>query len=641
MMKWSPYNGGNFFDIDDDGDSLVNGSDVDQDGDGMPDWWDQDEGNDGILDVNDVKMGGSLDGNSCGTVLLDAIQERFCGHIYGYMFMAPLLTPTRSGGQEFTVPYSTRPDAEWDDSNGDGYDGGNHPTGLGSCDMNCFYFTFGPSSNPTPMVAYTYADMKHKRDLWIAYLGVEYVGFFEWTSDVNNNFFPDEIADHLNDDVDPDIDCGQPMPDVSWVPNCMYNNTNDLDDDWDIVYDHFDVDDDNDGIWDYFEVDSNDDFDDDATVEEPYYFTGSNGEDNDDDGLDTDPDDDGIYQAVWDKGVRGQALLFPEYYDVDNDNDGVPDGEDPDDDNNGLLDETQEAFPGCFTGEEQSTWDHDNDGIVNWADDDWDGDGIPNHLELQNLNDTNGTVDPFDDTCCLNFPIAPWDHDNDGIRDDFDDDDDYDGMKDEDEVMLWPSRFGSESTNPWDHDDFGGGVGLANPANNSTGPDYFDMDDDNDGREDADWNNPSSGDWATPANKIEEASGLSSDWDSDNDGILDHDDKVPTRITLTAQPVLWLDETTPAIFNGSVYWLDDTGFVPAPDLPVQVHIRYTANGTSVIETIDVLTNENGEYIVGQFLFPEDIDVGPNSTYEVYSDVTDMFIHHYCPPSTTSAGDGIG
>ena len=107
----------------------------------------------------------------------------------------------------------------------------------------------------------------------------------------------------------------------------------------------------------------------------------------------------------------------------------MPDGEDPDDDNNGLLDEAQEAFEGCFTGEEQSPWDHDNDGIVNWADDDWDGDGIPNSLELQNLNDTNGTPDPFDDICCLNFPIAPWDHDNDGIRDDIDEDDDYDGMK--------------------------------------------------------------------------------------------------------------------------------------------------------------------------------------------------------------------
>ena len=77
----------------------------------------------------------------------------------------------------------------------------------------------------------------------------------------------------------------------------------------------------------------------------------------------------------------------------------------------------------------------------NWADNDWDGDGLVNVI---------GAIwsDPF---------ITPWDHDNDGIRDDIDDDDDADGMKDEDEVMLWPTRFGSESTNPWDHDDFGNG----------------------------------------------------------------------------------------------------------------------------------------------------------------------------------------
>tara|TARA_B100000029_G_scaffold505613_2_gene586599 strand:- start:966 stop:8855 length:7890 start_codon:yes stop_codon:yes gene_type:complete len=637
IMKWSPYNGGNFFDIDTDGDSLINGIDVDQDGDGLPDWWDQDEGNDGVLDVDDVKMGGTLDGNTCETVLISALQERFCGHELAYLYKYPLLAPTQAGGQTFTVPYSSRPDPEWDDGS---YDGTNHPTGQGSCTSNCYWFTFDPSSNAAPSVAYTYNDMKNNRDLWIAYLGVTVFNFFQWTSDANNNFFPDEIADELNDDIDPDVDCGQPMPEVSWVPNCMYNNTNDLDDDWDIVYDHFDVDDDNDGIWDYFEVDSNDDLDDDSNVDEPYYFTGSNCEDNDDDGLDTDPDDDGIYQAVWDRGVLGQALLFPQYYDVDNDNDGVPDGEDPDDDNNGLLDEIQETYEGCFTGEEQSPWDHDNDGILNWADDDWDGDGIPNSLELQNLVDPNGTADPFDDTCCLNFPIAPWDHDNDGIRDDFDEDDDYDGMKDEDEVMLWPSRFGLESTNPWDHDDFGGGVGMADPSNNTTGPDYYDIDDDSDGRADLDWNDPSVGNWAIPSNKTEDSSGWSSDWDSDNNGVLDNDDKIPTRITLTSQSVLWLDENRPAIFNGSVFWLDDTGFVPAPDIPVQVHIRYSSNGTSVIETIDVLTDENGNYIVGQFLFPEDIQVGPNTTYEIYSEVTEMFIHDYSSTLTDSDGDGI-
>ena len=142
------------------------------------------------------------------------------------------------------------------------------------------------------------------------------------------------------------------------------SNTNDLDDDWDIVYDHFDVDDNNNGVWDFLEVDSNSDLDDDdpdsfnPPVNEPFYFVGDNCEDADDDGLDTDPDGDGIYQSVWDKGVLGQALLFPEYYDVDNDNDGVPDGEDPDDDNNGVSDAAQELFPGCFTGEEPVSYTH-------------------------------------------------------------------------------------------------------------------------------------------------------------------------------------------------------------------------------------------------------------------------------------------
>ena len=45
---------------------------------------------------------------------------------------------------------------------------------------------------------------------------------------------------------------------------------------------------------------------------------------------------------------------------------------------------------------------------------------------------------------------APFDHDNDGTRDDLDEDDDEDGMHDEDEVLLWPIRFDRNSTNPWD-----------------------------------------------------------------------------------------------------------------------------------------------------------------------------------------------
>ena len=64
-MKW---------DIDADGDSLINGLDTDQDADGMPDWWDQDEGNDGLLDVNDLEDGRNHEPhtvwNDCWTIRL-------------------------------------------------------------------------------------------------------------------------------------------------------------------------------------------------------------------------------------------------------------------------------------------------------------------------------------------------------------------------------------------------------------------------------------------------------------------------------------------------------------------------------------------------------------------------------------------
>ena len=597
LMHWSPWNGANYFDIDVDGDSLQNGIDVDSDGDGLPDWWDQDEGNDGVLDVNDPGQGGSFDNNECGYTfwwLLIAQQaiEQACGLPYAWLYGYPVIPASRTNGMSFTIPYSSRPDADMDQ----GAYNGTNSQGQWTCETQCWHFDFLGQGDAGPSAAVNYNQMKDNRDLYTAWVGITF-GFFQWTADSNANLFPDEIADLLNNDVDPDDDCGAPIP-GNLNPQCMVNDTADLDDDFDGVYDHWDVDDDNDGIWDYFEIDSNDDLDDDANIDASNFFTGTNCDDNDDDGTDTDPDDDGWYQAVWDKGVLGQGLLFPVYYDVDNDNDGVPDGEDPDDDNNGVSDALQETL--CFVGEEQSVWDHDNDGILDWADDDWDADGLVNTLELN-------TATPF---------ISPWDHDNDGLRDDIDLDDDSDGMLDKDEIMLWPSRFGQESTNPWDHDDYGNGTGPANPSDPFTGPDAIDEDDDNDERPDRDWDH------------LEEDWSNSSDWDSDNDGILDEDDKVPTRINLTSANVLWLDAVNPAVFRGTVNWLDpDTGvFEPAPDLPVQISIEWARNGTLALETVDVLTDAAGAFVVGQFLLPEDLIVGPNTTYNVYAEVTEMFYH---------------
>ena len=89
-----------------------------------------------------------------------------------------------------------------------------------------------------------------------------------------------------------------------------------------------------------------------------------------------------------------------------------------------------------------------------------------------------------------------------------------------------------------------------------------------------------------------------------------------------------MDGKKAAIFSGSVSWLDPAldQFVPAPNLPVQVTIEWAGNGTEAVQTIDVLSSQFGGFTVGQFLLPEDLDVGPNTTYNAYAEVTEMFIH---------------
>ena len=587
LARWSSYNGANEWDIDADGDSLINGLDTDQDADGMPDWWDQDEGNDGLLDVNDLKMGGTINMTQCGMTVGQLGSGFTCGYAYAIAYQMPL-TGTNA---QFGSPYSTRPDAVFDQGAGGKGTWACTPGAQGGC----WHYDFGGDGDVESAISYT--QMQDNRDAFITWIGL-LTGIWQWNFDDTANAATVGFPDELGADLDKNSEDGD-------VDGDFTNNTVDLDEDYDAIYDWSDVDDDNDGIWDFFEVDTNDDLDDDANQDYgTAFFVGLNCDDLDDDGNDQDVDGDGWFQAVWDKGVMSQGLKSPKFYDVDNDNDGVPDSEDPDDDNNGVIDSLQETQPGCFTGEEQEPFDHDNDGIVDWADDDFDGDGISNLVEA-----------------AVSL-TAPYDHDNDGLRDDLDEDDDEDGMKDEDEVLLWPLRFDTESTNPWDHDDYGGGLGIANPLDPSTGPDAIDNDDDNDSREDNDWDHLEETFTSDPCY----AGSESSDWDYDNDCILDADDKAPTFITMDMPDNLWLDAQSPAIFRGHVDWLNPVTSVlePAPGLPVQVHIEWTGNNTTAIETIDVITNMWGNFTVGQFLFPEDLVVGDNTTYRVYAEVTEMF-----------------
>jgi hypothetical protein len=587
FARWSPYNGGNEWDIDADGDSLTNGLDTDQDADGLPDWWDQDESNDGIMDTDDPKMGGSFNLTHCGWTAGNLGSGYACGYQYAVAYHMPL----NGVNAQFGSPYSTRPDAFVDQGATAGGPSGNWSCTPGA-QGGCYHYDFG--GDGTIESGITHFQMTDNRDAFVTWVGLS-TGLWQWTSDNGPVAdFPDELgADLLKNDVDGDVD------------GDFTNMTVDLDNDYDSVYDWYDVDDDNDGIWDYFEIDTDDDYDNDANQENGNFFSGTNCEDNDDDGNDADVDEDGFFQAVWDQGIMSQGLREPSLYDVDNDNDGVPDAEDTDDDNNGILDVDQALLPGCFWGEEESPFDHDNDGIVNWADNDWDGDGIPNNVEL-----------------AISITQA-FDHDNDGARDDIDEDDDEDGMNDEDEVLLWPTRFDRNSTNPWDHDDFGDGEGIANPLDSNTGPDAIDQDDDNDTREDLDFNHLEETYTSTPCYN----GGESSDWDSDNDCTLDADDKAPTYITLNMPNELWLDAQAPAIFSGHVDWVNPITAVlePAVGLPVQVHIEWTGNNTTAIETIDVLTTASGNFSVGQFLYPEDLTVGDNTTYRVYAEVTEMFL----------------
>ena len=90
FARWNSRNGGNEWDIDTDGDSLINGLDTDQDGDGLPDWWDQDEGNDGIMDINDPKMGGTFNLTTCGYTAGNFATGFSCGYVYAFAYQMPL-----------------------------------------------------------------------------------------------------------------------------------------------------------------------------------------------------------------------------------------------------------------------------------------------------------------------------------------------------------------------------------------------------------------------------------------------------------------------------------------------------------------------------------------------------------------------
>ena len=92
---------------------------------------------------------------------------------------------------------------------------------------------------------------------------------------------------------------------------------------------------------------------------------------------------------------------------------------------------------------------------------------------------------------------------------------------------------------------------------------------------------------------------LSSDWDHDNDCVLDEDDKALTFITLDIPGNLWLDARSPAIFSGVVEWINPISGnrENASGLPVQIHIEWADNGTTAIETTNILPTKTGSSLL--------------------------------------------
>ncbi len=256
----------------------------------------------------------------------------------------------------------------------------------------------------------------------------------------------------------------------------------------------------------------------------------------------------------------------------DNDCDGFPDYYDVDDDNDGVIDEYDDVSNSSAVGNDG--WDRedsDNDGIWDWYDTDDDNDGIPDDMEIvENVSGDWQTADSDND----NIPDSiDQDMDNDGIPDIFDGNvtNPYIGQEDNDGDLIedWQEydTDGDGLADWYDKDDDGDGVPDeldSNPHNDEVGnedynnnsiPDWQEIDTDGDGMED--WYDPDDdGDGAIDDLDVNPVGNLTggtetvnignttiedwieqdidgdnlSDWydlDNDNDGVPDEFDSAP------------------------------------------------------------------------------------------------------------------
>ena len=157
----------------------------------MPDWWDQDEGNDGLLDVNDLKIRRHNQHDTmwydCWST--DGVPLWICNSAYAVTYQMPL-TGTNA---QFGSPYSTRPDAAFDQGAGGKILWACTPGAQGGC----WLYDFGGNGDNKRI---SYTQIQDNRDAFITWIGL-LTGIWQWNFDDTANAatvgFPDELGADL------------------------------------------------------------------------------------------------------------------------------------------------------------------------------------------------------------------------------------------------------------------------------------------------------------------------------------------------------------------------------------------------------------------------------------------------------------
>jgi large repetitive protein len=525
-------------DLDNGGNPLVI---IDTDADGVPNYLDRDSDNDGITDV--AENGGTdADGDGILDGFADADNDGLADvfdTVNGFGG-AGIVVSDMDGD---SIPNYLDLDSDNDgitdvrETGGTDADNNGQIDGAADLDNDGLLDTVDPSQGGTPS--------------------------FVTGNDVNNNGYADVYPDNNTDaagnpdylDIDSDNDGIVDIIEAQFSSGYLAPSGNDADGDGiDDVYDGFigfggtgltPVNTDGTDTPDYMDLDSdNDSYSD---LIEGNDFNGDHipdllpsGNDTDNDGLDN------AYDAVSTTGTSNvtnndgppTGTTFPDISQPgsdldwrtpeDTDNDGITNNIDIDDDNDGIID-TEEASTALNNGDtdgdhvpDSLDLDSDNDGIADVIEaggTDPDNDGI---IGTGGITDVNG--DGLDDSL-PNTGLDPGDFDGDGRPNYQDLDSDNDGINDLSESGGGQLDANSDGVVDGPDTDYDGlmdsadltstGSTTANPTNTdgTNGPDYLDLDSDNDGINDI----VESGNTASDNNSDGVVDGL----DTDGDGIFD------------------------------------------------------------------------------------------------------------------------